>query len=239
MAIDFQDSNIFGDISGNYKTFLALKAKMPKVSVEVSLGDLNDRGPRSRECMEYFMQSQTLWILGNHEHGLSEIYRQIVFGEKTCYNPTNWSNRGFFATLKSFGIDKLENIHKLPKDLINYIENKTHLFLENDKYFLSHGPNNKHVFTDIKEFGRDEDKIDKSIIWNRKPWKRPQDKFFIYGHNGGREVLWHTHDHKNGQYSNSMPQGAWGVCLDSQKANILSAIHLPSMTIYQQEVIDD
>ena len=48
--------NLIGDIAGNFKTLLALLKKMPD-DEPIGLGDLNDRGPRSREVFDFFMKN--------------------------------------------------------------------------------------------------------------------------------------------------------------------------------------
>lgn len=238
MKLD-QDSNIFGDIAGLIKTFDALRAKMPKSTYEISLGDLNDKGPDSKACMDYFMQPDKIWIKGNHEHMLAQIYRMMTRGDKGIYQPYHWyeRNKGS-ATLKSFGIDRLEDIGKIPEIYIDYIESKTLLSLENNQYFLSHAPLNKNVHVDENIFGKDHLKVDASILWNRYPWKRKQDKFFIYGHNNGKDVLWHSDQYPKGKYSKDILPNSWGVCLDTAYSGFLSGLHLPTMKVYQQEIID-
>lgn len=57
--------NIIGDIAGNFKTLEALLKKMPE-GPAFSLGDMPDRGPRSKEVIEFFKTQKSL--LGNHEH---------------------------------------------------------------------------------------------------------------------------------------------------------------------------
>ena len=65
--------NIIGDIAGNYLTFLALIKKMPDDPI-VSVGDMIDRGPRSKEVLEWFMRHGSA-LLGNHEHLMLSAYR--------------------------------------------------------------------------------------------------------------------------------------------------------------------
>ena len=45
--------NLIGDIQGNYHTLRALLKQMPDEE-PVSVGDMIDRGPRSKEVLEFF-----------------------------------------------------------------------------------------------------------------------------------------------------------------------------------------
>ena len=45
--------NLIGDIQGNYHTLRALLKQMPDEE-PVSVGDMVDRGPRSKEVLEFF-----------------------------------------------------------------------------------------------------------------------------------------------------------------------------------------
>ena len=61
--------NIISDIAGNYKTLMALLEKMPQDEEIISVGDMVDRGPRSKEVIEFFMNNENATaIMGNHEH---------------------------------------------------------------------------------------------------------------------------------------------------------------------------
>ena len=77
--------NLIGDIAGNYKTLLALLKKMPD-SEPIGLGDLNDRGPRSREVFDFFMKNGRS-LMGNHEHMmLHHFLRSDYYREETWFN---------------------------------------------------------------------------------------------------------------------------------------------------------
>ena len=135
--------NIFGDIAANYLTFLALLKQMPDDEV-LSLGDFIDRGPRSKETLEWF-QLHGKAVLGNHEHMLLDSYLcSLDPNRKSYYSPGLWLDyNGGLATLRSYKSDfdrNADQIHKvIPLSHIEYIQSLP-LYLETDELFLSHAP---------------------------------------------------------------------------------------------------
>jgi hypothetical protein len=68
---------------------------------------------------------------------------------------------------------------------------------------------------------------DRSLIWNRGKPRRIEGVFQVYGHNSYRDTYWH--DDQNGK---------WGVCIDTCRGSKLTAIHFPSLDIYQQDFVE-
>ncbi len=89
--------NIIGDIAGNFKTLEALLAKMPAGKV-ISLGDMVDRGPRSKEVLEY-VKTNGEAVLANHEHMMLDEY---LGGRTMVYGGGVWLNNGGWSTMLSF-----------------------------------------------------------------------------------------------------------------------------------------
>ena len=48
---------VIGDIHGCFDTFMALVAKLPKDAKICLAGDLIDRGPKSRQVVQYVMDN--------------------------------------------------------------------------------------------------------------------------------------------------------------------------------------
>lgn len=214
--------NIFGDLSGYYKSFLELLKKMPDEE-PISLGDLNDRGPRTKELFDFFIDKGRV-ILGNHEHMMLDFLN----GEK-YYEEGFWFDTWGVDTLKSF--QNNPDIRDL-KSMENYrmwLESLP-LYLEFDDLLLTHAP--LHPDIDLKEsldFGEDylSSECDLSIIWNRVYPKKRREKFMAFGHNTDREVRWFNDK-----------EGSYAVCLDTSGYGKLTGMHWPSMEIFQQEIID-
>ncbi len=79
---------VFGDIAGNYLTFQKLlriiekklgKSVPSEEEIVISLGDINDRGPKTKEMIQWFIDNapHARGILGNHEHMMTEEYCAI------------------------------------------------------------------------------------------------------------------------------------------------------------------
>lgn len=97
---------IISDIHGCYKTLLALidKAKLVYPNGElVFLGDLVDRGPMSKEVVEYAISNKIQTCLGNHEHMMVDYYKNQRRGERSDYMEDIWLLNGGESTIKSFG----------------------------------------------------------------------------------------------------------------------------------------
>src|SRR5882757_8068391 len=102
--------NVIGDIAGNYKTMLALIAKMPPDATVLSLGDPNDRGPRSKEVIEWLMNNGKL-VQSNHAHMMVDCWKQIMMpgAQPRYYDDGLWSANGGDKTVISYG-DSMSNI---------------------------------------------------------------------------------------------------------------------------------
>jgi serine/threonine protein phosphatase 1 len=97
-----------GDIHGRYDLLEAIAAEIgrdltaapPQRSVEIFLGDYIDRGPQSRDVLEWMVSSplladERICLLGNHEDMLLQV---IADSEATW----QWLQNGGLATLLSY-----------------------------------------------------------------------------------------------------------------------------------------
>ena len=96
---------VVGDVSGYKKSFDSL-IKKDFISRIIALGDIIDRGPESRQMIEFFMnnpQHQTL--MGNHEHMMIKAYENVVNGLRSPYYTLIWVYvNGGKETLESYGV---------------------------------------------------------------------------------------------------------------------------------------
>jgi hypothetical protein len=94
-----------GDISGYKKTFDKLIKQSPHSRI-IALGDIIDRGPESRQMIEFFIQNpQHITLMGNHEHMFIKTYEQVVENKKSPYYSSIWIYaNGGKETLESYGI---------------------------------------------------------------------------------------------------------------------------------------
>ncbi|MGO3608780.1 MAG: metallophosphoesterase, partial [Enterococcus sp.] len=63
---------VIGDVHGEYELFQEILQKFePAKQQLILIGDLNDRGPKSKECwllgMELVEKYQAVYLRGNHE----------------------------------------------------------------------------------------------------------------------------------------------------------------------------
>ena len=94
---------VIGDVHGYFKE---LMHALENVSYEkgdrvITLGDYIDRGPRSREVMEFLtsLDKNSIFLRGNHE----ELLLKALGGDTSAYGVL--MDNGFISTLKSYGVD--------------------------------------------------------------------------------------------------------------------------------------
>jgi serine/threonine protein phosphatase 1 len=126
---------VIGDIHGCLGTLKALVKKIkyhPGVDSLYFTGDYIDRGPSSKEVIDYIMALQTrapkrvIPLLGNHEKMLLDALEEM--GEKM------WVNNGGKATLESFGVDHAKEI---PAKYLTWFH-RLKLFANTSGYAISH-----------------------------------------------------------------------------------------------------
>jgi len=229
--------NIIGDVAGQYDTLLALLDKMPKAATPVSVGDMCDRGPKSKEVLEFFKKSG-LAILGNHDHMMVDYCKH----ENKYYRNGVWFWNGGAYTVESFfpevdfslsvegvtsGQYAREKLYQENKELLDWMD-KLPLYLELDGAFISHAIKRPdwslELACKIEETMNNH--TDDSIIWNRGNPRRMQGKYQICGHNSQWGLKRFTD--KDGEYA---------ICIDTSSSKVLTGIHWPSGVIYQQEYI--
>jgi len=252
-----KEYNIIGDIAGNYETMVSLLSKMPD-AVPVSVGDMIDRGPHSKIVLDYFME-KGIAILGNHEHIMLDeldFMRSMRDGVSyhKYYQPGLWhtywpDNRGGMrsngglATIKSFGNLKVEKgnmvasediLDLIPQKYIEWIRNLP-LYIQEDGLFISHAAKRPDWTLERccqlgdsiwKPSGKYKD-MESSLIWNRGSPRRQKGIFQVHGHMAGK-TYWNWKD-RDGQF---------GINLDSSKGRTMTGLHWPSMTVYEQNIID-
>ncbi len=261
-----QNYNVIGDIAGNYMTLMVLLNKMPKDSTLLSLGDLNDRGPKSKNVIQYVMNNG-LCLNSNHGHMFVDYYKYNTFGKSNLYKNylpyyepnIFFSNSGEVTLSSYFNINYDTISDQLIKNTtipihIKWLE-KLPMFLRTKDYFFSHAPyKNGYSLKEVcnlgKGFNQSDYTGDNTLLWNRKvsrcPVKQLSGKINIFGHNSNQYIRVYTLDFPNGisvennkdfQYM-LKEKKVYGICLDTSKNKVLTGLHIPTMTIYQQEYID-
>lgn len=233
--------NIIGDIAGNFRAFDGLIKKMPKDATVVSLGDMVDRGPQSKDVIS-FIKENGLAIMGNHEHMLIDFC-----DDGDYYADDIWLNNGGYCTLMSYGarfsVDGIELTNKnrnfwflgkvdclkdaeIPSEHLDWLR-QLPFYLEYDDIILTHAPINPSVsFERTQQFGENafDNRCETSLLWNRGGVRR-MNKFQVHGHNAVRNVNWIKDK-----------QGDFCVNLDTSNSKYLTGMHWPSRKIFQEEI---
>lgn len=124
-----------GDIHGCFSSLKELienKIQLQKNDKLILLGDYIDRGPKSKEVIDYIIDLQNndydiVTLLGNHESMLVDAYNNESSISK-------WIQNGGSETLKSFEINSLKG---LDSKYLNFF-NSLKLYFELDEYLFVH-----------------------------------------------------------------------------------------------------
>ena len=162
---------VIGDVHGCLNTLKSLVQSLNAKHV-YTLGDYIDRGPSSKEVLDYLMANrETITALtGNHE----QMLLQCLVDPRLV---TWWINNGGKATLQSFGVNSPDLI---PKKYIDFIKQMPY-YKQVDEYVLSHAGAD---FNRKKPPLQDTEKSNAKLVWNRdvKPPKEKHGVTIVVGH---------------------------------------------------------
>lgn len=212
--------NVIGDIAGQYEALMALLKKMPD-DEPVSLGDMNDRGPQSKEVLDFFMKNGRA-IRGNHEHMLAEYFKN-----NEGYYKGGYYERELWTTWNGGDIT-YDQIKDDPMPYVEFI-NGLPAFIEEDGYFLSHAPLNPSIpfelWLEIGENAMDK-RCNTSYLWNRGAIRRKKGVIQLHGHEAKRQVQeWRD------------KEGVFGYSIDTSRADKLTGYSTITKQFYEQEYI--
>ncbi len=211
-----------GDIHGCYDELLVLMENIyqedDKDSVYVFIGDYIDRGPKSKEVIDWLISfkekvgdSRCYFLRGNHEDMLCDYLGYE--GKHGMY----WIDNGARSTLRSYaphdqyGYIPTDEIKKfIPEKHIDFLLNLYHCVIS-DKYFFVHAGFSPYV-DDIFETSKED------LCWIRKDFilsEKDFGKIVVYGHTSYKEVSF-AYKNKIGIDTGCVYKGA------------LSCIELPS-----------
>lgn len=134
---------VIGDIHGCIKTLRSLleeELKIEKSDQVYFVGDYIDRGPSSKEVLDYILQLisesyQFFPVKGNHEDLILKAYDNANFLR-------NWINNGGENSLRSFRVPQElhfqhEGVKMIPDIYINFLKNLPYYY-ELDDSIISH-----------------------------------------------------------------------------------------------------
>ena len=160
--------------------------------VEVFLGDYIDRGPSSREVLEWMVKGHSICnkritLRGNHE-----LYLQDFLGDPGVISA--WGQYGGLETLHSYGLKLRMPIGEdqwadIQKGLLDVMPPSHRVFLENcilsagaGKYFFAHAGVNPKIPLD--------DQVAADLLWIREPFLSHDSalpKIIVHGHTPGEK----------------------------------------------------
>jgi len=181
---------VIGDIHGCYVELQDLYSGIQNHTDEVySVGDLIDRGPDSKQVIQFCIDNNIKPVRGNHEEILLKAINKPRYKEYQGYdtNLENWRYNGGNRTIKSYIGDSVTNFKTFVKEFketghFEFISNLP-LKIELDNCIITHGG----IVTNTHP---------ENVLWNRAvPSKL--DKIQIIGHTPNRKVI-----HKQNHYIN-------------------------------------
>lgn len=243
-----------GDIGGEFQTLMKLLSNCPKDRDILLLGDLHDRGPESRQVIEWAMANPERVESLHSNHGdimvdwylKTKIYRGRVwlthngghttlrsYGAehvtRTYDNPSSiyYSSGTNFCTDEDIEEDELHRM-LIPPEHIEWLRTRP-LFLERDGWIATHAPINPAFpwskFIDIHRLPVQDPQFESTVIWNRGGTRRRDDGLYqIHGHTHGL----HLYKDKRGEY---------GCGIDTSGQGILTAFLWPEKTFVQVEFV--
>jgi serine/threonine protein phosphatase 1 len=226
---------IAGDIHGCYRTFKALHEQVKKIypnDIFVSVGDLIDRGPMSRQVIDYCIENNIQCVRGNHEQMFLDDVHITPFGVHVDFQDGIWYMNGGNTTLdsyKTFNKDHIDlEVLKQHKEwmfnLPHYREYK-HCTNDRGQYLLvTHA-----AVTEVSLAGVINNQ---EILWNRQQAMKLKDRYNIFGHTP--QCSW-KNDVANPYITRYYANIDTGVYY---KEGYLTMIRFPTMEIFQQKNID-
>lgn len=249
--------NIIGDIAGNFNTLMALIKKMPDDDI-ILVGDLNDRGPRSKEVIEWAMENATEVLAGNHEHMMIDSYfhRAGNYYEPLLWETYNGGDKTIQSYAPEFSTDDIFHSRapwrsRIPEEHIKWLAARPKYIIRDD-VLISHAAKNPRLTIDeacdlgdgfYKNYKHSVNISEFSFLWNRTSPRKVDNLFQIFGHmSSERYPKWYSDQFKDGIKQLEPLEDAFALGIDtarqSSKGYFLSGVHWPSKKIYQQEYID-
>lgn len=238
---------IIGDVHGNFDTLQALLAGIPEGEKGhvCFVGDLIDRGPKSREVVEFVKAGVEAGVFscvkGNHEIMMIEEGENPRFsgiwisnGGLECLNSYNDTVRD--NDLEGYSLPYRKMNDKLLKDHIEWMKNLP-LFVEfpdlknaDGRHLVVSHSSISRVWKWSEERRKTQAQLfQDTIVWNRQP---PIDVKEIYN------VIGHTPLENGPRITKCYANVDTGCFYKHAGYGVLTALHWPSMKVYQQANID-
>lgn len=213
---------IIGDVHGCYKTLIALVQKCPPEEQLCFVGDLIDRGPQSREVIDFVKDGGHPCVRGNHEDMALWHYGREP-NRNSIYSGDVWLRNGGKTAVASYPEGRMSDEHLDFLASLPYILS----FRSNEKSLIvSHSSFSPRLsykdLSDAKKFTEDPNTIDNSVLWNRGPLVVAENSFHVFGHTP------HNQEVIRGDHANVDTGGFFRK---------MTALRYPQMEIYEQQFI--
>lgn len=178
-----------GDVHGCYDLLIKaldwIEAQAPDGAEVVFVGDIVDRGPKSREVVELLMRGprrlQDVWqpIMGNHE-----VMMLLAFDDRRMWDVHHWLINGGEATLASYEKTNAKgpvDFKAVPAAHIEWIRSLP-VFHETKNHWFVHAG----LYPDTNP--RNEDR--EVLLWSRKWWDAgygSYERHVVFGHTPFRQ----------------------------------------------------
>lgn len=212
---------ICSDLHGAFNTLLRLLNKCPKELVNsddlVFLGDLIDRGPNSKQVVEFTTNEGVRTCAANHED-LAMAFHNTKPNCSAWYDNGVWLENGGCDTLTSFGQDPYRG--RLPDSILNWMANLP-IYIIDKRYpnlLLSHTGHAK-----IKAQPSDMNNRF-NALWNRNHQFKADGYYRILGHTPELEPI----------MKDNYSMIDTGAAYASRGYGVMTAMIWPSKEIIQQ-----
>ena len=164
---------VVSDVHGQYDALLAvLELAAPNSSDRVCfLGDLVDRGPKSRQVVDLVRREDYVTLIGNHEQMMIHSFREN--GELSIYDLQSWMMNGGETTFNSYQ----NHLDAFWED-VNWLKGQPYSLDLGDTWLVHAGVNPRVPL---------EEQNPEDLCWIRDPFhsiEKPyfEDKLIVVGH---------------------------------------------------------
>lgn len=252
MKTDLMEFVAVGDIAGRYLELMQIRQHFVDLPI-ICVGDPNDRGPMSKQVIEFFMNSQdNILIQSNHGHMMVDFLEN-----STCYEPEVFSMNGGIQTLESYGVpgELLKQLsgrssyywyysysNHMPKDDLNVLREqvkqyvpKEHveflktrpMYVEGSNFILTHAPIGYNPIPEETNFDNlYSPGVD--FLWTRAKPKKMDGKYQIHGHNSIDAPL---------NYMCNKTGEIYGTNIDTSRGEALTGAHFKDGKIVEYKRI--
>jgi serine/threonine protein phosphatase 1 len=213
-----------GDIHGCHRKLVSLIERLPLdpgTDFLIFLGDYINRGPESREVIEYLLEVErkvqnTVFLLGNHEYTLLEYYRTgnldyLRMLRTMCVEET-------LSSYSNSAVHSLGDLSFLPREHIRFLES-LRLYFRLEGYLFIHagtipGEDIDHCSPDRLLTVRERFLQDEKASQDEKA----ADEITVFGHTPFETPL--------------VTRNKIGIDTGAAQGNLLTAVELPAMRFY-------